>query len=287
LAAIERTALDRVSVGDHVMFRGGQGFDGVVHATALASITSRVQVQLSVYLLGLRHPVPVARQLSDLANLAPGRVRVGVGVGGDDRHEWEVCGLDPTKRGQRTEDSLSALRALLSGGVVNHHSKSFDFDDALIDAPPDPPVPILVGGRSEAALARTARLGDGWLGLFLTPERYQEAIATVDRLATLEGRTVLDWQHSMYVWCSFDSSPDRLASTMEGLYNVPFAKFERYAPHGSPERIADFVEGYLEAGCRSIDLAPVAGESEEAVVGAAEVKRILAERYGASPIGAR
>lgn len=72
----------------------GHGNDGMVTAAALANLHPDLGVYLGVYLLPLRHPVPVARQLANLAEMAPGRIRFGVGIGGDDRHEVEVCGVD-------------------------------------------------------------------------------------------------------------------------------------------------------------------------------------------------
>src|SRR4051794_473096 len=81
----EEAGLDRLFVGDHVTFHGGRGFDGLVQATALAMLTDSIKVQTSVYLLPLRHPVAVARQVASLAELAPGRVGFGVGGGGGGR----------------------------------------------------------------------------------------------------------------------------------------------------------------------------------------------------------
>ena len=92
----EAAGIDQLCVGDHVTFQGGQGFDGLVQATALAALTRTIGVCTAVYLLPLRHPLPVARQVASLAQLAPGRFTFGVGVGGDDRHEVESCGVDPS-----------------------------------------------------------------------------------------------------------------------------------------------------------------------------------------------
>jgi alkanesulfonate monooxygenase SsuD/methylene tetrahydromethanopterin reductase-like flavin-dependent oxidoreductase (luciferase family) len=93
--AVEATSIDRVCVGDHVAFHGGRGFDGLLNATALAALSHRITVQTAVYLLPLRHPVPVARQVASLAALAPGRVNFGVGIGGEDPTELRACGSDP------------------------------------------------------------------------------------------------------------------------------------------------------------------------------------------------
>src|SRR5579871_6166687 len=101
LAGVTAAGVDHVCCGDHVSFLGGFGTDGLVQATALAMLAPALPVHVGVYLLPLRHPVLVARQLADFAALAPGRLVFGVGVGGEDPREFTVCGVDPATRGRR------------------------------------------------------------------------------------------------------------------------------------------------------------------------------------------
>ena len=121
-SAVEMAGLDRVWVGDHVSFRGGQGYDGLVQAAVLAALTRTVRVQTAVYLLPLRHPVPVARQVASIAELAPGRFVFGVGAGGDDAAEVRNCGVDPSTRGRRMGEALGLVRRLLDGEKVDHQA---------------------------------------------------------------------------------------------------------------------------------------------------------------------
>src|SRR5262245_30791762 len=110
-ALLERVAaagLDHVFVADHVSFHAGFGMDGLLQAATLAATEPALDVVVGVYLLALRHPVPVARQIATLCESAPGRLVLGVGVGGEDRHEIEICGVDPKTRGRRTDESLAA-----------------------------------------------------------------------------------------------------------------------------------------------------------------------------------
>ena len=79
LAQAGKEGIDHVCCGDHVSFFAGLGFDGLVQATALAMLHPTLRVYTGVYLLPLRHPVLVARQLADIARLAPGRLIFGVG----------------------------------------------------------------------------------------------------------------------------------------------------------------------------------------------------------------
>lgn len=280
--ALEQVAdagLDHVGTGDHVSFHTGWGDDGLVRAASLVSLHPTLPVYLGVYLLVLRHPVLVARQLASLAQLAPGRIVCGVGIGGEDRHEIEICGVDPRTRGRRMEACLSALRELLSGEPVSFTSEFFSFRDALISPAPSPAIPLIVGGRSEAAVRRAGRLGDGWLGIWVSPKRFALAAEQAAEEAEAAGRGEVAWQHGMQVWCGLGSSRagarEAVASAMEGLYQLPFETFERYTPYGTPEDVAAFLAPYVEAGCTSFNLIPQ-GEDPVAVLEAAgEVKRLL------------
>jgi alkanesulfonate monooxygenase SsuD/methylene tetrahydromethanopterin reductase-like flavin-dependent oxidoreductase (luciferase family) len=104
-----RGGLDHVCVGDHVSFHDGAGFDGMVSAAAALASNDRLDVWIAVYQLALRHPLVVARQLASLAQIAPGRITLGVGVGGEDRTEVSNCGVDPATRGRRLDECLDVL----------------------------------------------------------------------------------------------------------------------------------------------------------------------------------
>src|ERR1039457_6961349 len=73
-----------------------------------------------VYLLALRHPLLTARQLASISQLAPGRLVLGAGVGGEDRSEVSNSGVAPASRGRRLDECLQVLRALASGDAVDH-----------------------------------------------------------------------------------------------------------------------------------------------------------------------
>ena len=148
--AIASAGIDRMCIGDHVSFRGGQGYDGLVQATALAALTD-IEVQTAIYLLALRHPVTVARQLSTLALIAPRRLVFGVGVGGDDPQEYVACGVDPATRGRRMNESMEIVRALLDGRTVTRTGGFFELTNVRVEPMPPSPIPFVVGGRSDAA----------------------------------------------------------------------------------------------------------------------------------------
>ena len=166
LKAIDAAGFNHVFLADHVSFRNGAGADGFVETAALAQLHPSLGVMISIYLLPLRHPLPVARQLASMARVAPGRFTFGVGIGGEDPHELEVCGVSPRRRGVRANESLEIIQGLLRGEAVSFSGQAFEIDNAVIRPTPSIPIPILVGGRSDAALTRTARFGDGWIGVW-------------------------------------------------------------------------------------------------------------------------
>ena len=179
--------IDHVCCADHVSFGPGLGFDGLVQASALAALHPSLRIYCGLYLLPLRHPVLVARQLADVERFAPGRLTLGVGIGGEDRHEIEICGVDPATRGARMDECLSVLRELLTGQPVTFHGTFFDLDEAVI-VPPAPGIPLIVGGRSDAAIRRAGRLGDGWLGIWNSPRRFAAAVELAAAEAARAGR---------------------------------------------------------------------------------------------------
>jgi alkanesulfonate monooxygenase SsuD/methylene tetrahydromethanopterin reductase-like flavin-dependent oxidoreductase (luciferase family) len=279
VARVEATGIDRLFTGDHVTFSDGSGFDGLLTATAVAVASRRLVAATAVYLLPLRHPVPVARQVASLAALAPGRLVFGVGLGGEDPAELRACGIDPATRGRRMDEALTVLRPLLAGDQVTMRGAFFDLDRVRIRPAPRPPVPIVIGGRSDAALRRVARHGDGWLGLWVSPGRYAAAVELIAKHAADEGRVVTGWQHGMHVWCGLGASAAtaeaRLARVMEAFYRTPFGKFDRYCPCGTPAEVAAGLRAYVDAGCRSFNLIPVADSEQAAIEGADAVRSAL------------
>ena len=177
------------------------------------------------------------------------------------------------------DESLGVLRELLAGAPVTHHGEFFDLDDALILPAPQPPIPIIVGGRSDIALRRAGRFADGWIGIWNSARRFEEATVLIDDAAVAAGRHDVDWQHAMQVWCGIGTDPTAgrasLAPTMEGLYGVPFERFERYCPCGTPDTIAEFLAPYVAAGCRTFNLLTCAPDLDTAVSGAADIRTRL------------
>jgi alkanesulfonate monooxygenase SsuD/methylene tetrahydromethanopterin reductase-like flavin-dependent oxidoreductase (luciferase family) len=279
LARVADAGVDHLCVGDHVSFFVGAGSDGLITAASMLAAQAELPVYVGLYLLPLRHPVLVARQLATIAQLAPGRLTLGVGIGGEDRHEIEICGVDPKTRGRRMDECLQILRSMADGTPVTFDGEFFSLQDALIVPAPSPRIPLIVGGRSEVAISRAARLGDGWLGIWVSPRRYATVRDHITREATEAGRDPSGFEHALNVWCGFaatrEAAREPLAAQMQDFYQMPFEPFERYSPCGTPGDVAEFLSPYIEAGCSAFNVIPCAGDDESAIAAVGELRTLL------------
>jgi alkanesulfonate monooxygenase SsuD/methylene tetrahydromethanopterin reductase-like flavin-dependent oxidoreductase (luciferase family) len=277
-AQIVEQGIDHVFVADHVSFHVGTGMDGLINAATLTALDPRLKVCVGVYLLALRHPVPVARQLATLAESSPGQLILGVGVGGEDRNEIAMCGVDPRTRGRRTDECLEVIQGLLGGEPMDHDGEFFQFQRGWIKPAPEPPIPMVIGGRADAALERAARFGDGWLGVWSSARRFGQVVEQVNqRAAALERPQPA--MHGMQFWVGIDADRNharaRLAKAMEEFYRIPYERFEKYSPFGTPTEIAEFLMTYRDAGCRLFNIMPVAESDEAGIKAVAEIARLL------------
>ena len=278
----EEAGIDGLFAGDHVTFYGN-GNDGLVNLAAVATVTERAKLMTSVYLLALRHPTPVALQCAMIDQLSNGRLILGVGIGGEDKNEWLACGIDPRTRARRTDEALQILRSLWTQEETTFEGKYFQLNKVRMQPKPmrDEGIPIHIGGRSDAALRRTARYGDAWTAIWVSARRMNEAREKIDEWAAKEGRDGSKIGLGLQLWHSVDGDRDearrRLSKRMQGFYQIPFENFEKYCPYGSPEEIAEYLGPFLEAGMDHVNLLAVQSNQEGVVEAASAVKEALAK----------
>jgi probable F420-dependent oxidoreductase len=157
---------------------------------ALGAVTSQLRFITFVLKLPVRHPVLAAKQATSAAVLTGNRLVLGVGSS-PWREDYDVLGLDWASRGRRLDESIAILRGLVAGGYFEYHGKVFDLPPVKIAPVPAEPIPVLIGGHSDAALRRAARMGDGWMhgggnpselpGLLSRLAAFREAEGTDDR----------------------------------------------------------------------------------------------------------
>ncbi len=161
--------------------------DPMVAAAAMGAATNRIRFYTSVLKLGPRNPVLLARQVGSVAALTGNRFGLGVGIGWAPE-EFEWCGAPYARRGRRTDEAIEVLRLILGGGMVEYHGEIFDFGKLQMSPAPSAPVPLYIGGHTEVALRRAARIGDGWSSAMMRMRELREVIARLAELREEYGR---------------------------------------------------------------------------------------------------
>jgi probable F420-dependent oxidoreductase len=157
---------------------------------AVAVRTERLRLFTNVLKLPLHHPLILAKQVATLAVLSGDRFALGVGSSWAPE-EYRFVGADWDRRGRLMEESIAALRLVLSGEVVEHHGELIDFDPLVARPAPRKPVKIFVGGHREPSLRRAARLADGWVAA--GPPKMDELRPIIRRLRELCESHGRDW----------------------------------------------------------------------------------------------
>ncbi len=164
--------------------------DPLIAAAAMGAVTSKIEFYTQVLKLGSRNPVLLARQVGSVANLIGNRFGFGVGIGWAPE-EFEWCGVPYKKRGARVDEMIDVIKLILGGGMVEYHGEFFDFDRLQMSPAPTKPVPFYVGGHTDVALRRAARVGDGWTSAMIKFDDLVQVIARLRELREEYGRADL------------------------------------------------------------------------------------------------
>ncbi|MBX7448236.1 TIGR03619 family F420-dependent LLM class oxidoreductase [Mycolicibacterium sp. 3033] len=161
--------------------------DPLILAGTLGAVTSTLRFYTNVMKLGSRNPLLLARQVGSVANLTGNRFGFGVGIGWAPE-EFEWCGVPYAKRGKRVDEMIDVIKLVLGGGMVEFHGDFYDFDRLQMSPAPSEPVPFYVGGHTDVALKRAARVGDGWTSAMMTGAELAETIGRIEALRAEYGR---------------------------------------------------------------------------------------------------
>ena len=177
--------------------------------TYLAAVTDTLRLGTGICLITQRNPVYTAKQVADLDVMSGGRVDFGIGVGWL-REEFEALNMPFERRGQRADDHLGVMKALWTEDVSTYEGELYTLPKARLYPKPlqAPHPPIHVGGESDAALRRAARLGQGWYGFNRPPDQVPEALERLDRALAAEGRSRSDDDFTVTI-CPYFNPVDR------------------------------------------------------------------------------
>jgi probable F420-dependent oxidoreductase len=257
---VDRCGYDSLWAGDHIAF-AVPILDPLQQLAQAAVVSRRLTLGTGVYLLPLRHPTLVAKQVATLDHLTEGRLIFGIGVGGEFPKEYEACGVPIGERGARLSEGIAVLRKLWAGDAVSHRGRFFSFEDVrMLPAPRQVGgPPIWCGGSSEAALRRTGRLADGWLSYVVTPESYASSLTKIALAASAAGRnpTRFGTAHLLFARLddTYEEALDAATETLSVRYAMDFRQAaRRYAALGTAQQVAERIRAFHTAGARHISI---------------------------------
>jgi probable F420-dependent oxidoreductase len=252
-ARAEEVGLDSVWVTDHVIVPRDASLiyredmlDPLAVLPWLAGVTERIALGTSVIVLPYRSPLPVAKLLASVDVLSGGRLIVGVAVGWLEG-EFAALGVPFRERGRRTDEAIELFRAVWTQEypeikTANHHLTGVKASPLPLQKPRPP---ILVGGSSDAALRRAARLGDGWHASSLAPSAFRASALAVSnhwKDAKREGEPELTL---------------RVPLLIDGIHRPavdPALLGARHIVRGTLANVARELRQYQSAGCNHVAL---------------------------------
>jgi probable F420-dependent oxidoreductase len=158
--------------------------------TAIAAMgvaTERIEFHTFVLKMPMRHPVVLAKEATSVAVLTGDRLVLGVGSSPwpDD---YEIVGLPWERRGRRFDECIDIVRGLAAGGYFGYDGEFYEFPPIKLNPVPARPIPIMIGGHSDANLRRAARVADGWMAAGGSPEDVVRWVARLQELRREYGR---------------------------------------------------------------------------------------------------
>jgi alkanesulfonate monooxygenase SsuD/methylene tetrahydromethanopterin reductase-like flavin-dependent oxidoreductase (luciferase family) len=235
--AAEGLGFDLLMVSDHVAVTPDVAeqypapfYEPFTTLAWLAGLTRQIRLGTTVLILPYRHPLLTARMAANLNDLSGGRLVLGVGVGWA-RQEFDALGVPFRDRGRLTDLHLLAIRAAWA-----------DSDDYRSG-----PIPVWVGGNSDAALRRAVRLGDAWHPLRFTPGWLTGALDRMKAIAAELQRP----------------QPALVPRIALNLTSSPVTGEDRLAGHGTIEQVADDLDQLHSLGADTVVLDPFNGDPDE------------------------
>ncbi len=228
---------------------------------AIAARTTRLKFGPSVVVLPYRTPVVAAKEMATVDWLSQGRLFPAVGVGVELPREFDASGVPFAERGRRTDEAIRVMRLLWTQDEVTFQGDFYKLDRVSIFPKPwQTPPPIWIGGKSEAAMRRTARLGDGWIPSFITPDEMRAGVQKVHDLAAAAGRQVPEDHFGTlinYAIADSEATALALAQPYVPRGRVDEATMRQCTAFGPAGRLIEKVEEYVKAGASKFILRPL------------------------------
>ncbi|MCD6727402.1 MAG: LLM class flavin-dependent oxidoreductase [Solirubrobacteraceae bacterium] len=279
---IERLGFDSIWTGEHIVFHRPI-LDAISVVAGLAAVTERVEIGPAAIMVPLRHPTLLAKELASIDIMSNGRLIVTAGVGGEYPKEFEACGVPHPRRGRRTTEMVEIMRKYWTEERFSYHGELLKLDNVWMEPKPVSPggPRIWMAGRSNAAIERAVRHGDGYMPYMFTPEQCADSMRRIRETSErLEQPLRPNFTLSAFIYTSLHDDREyarRLAVEDLGWrYNQPFDRLvDKYCVYGTAEQVNEQLQAFVDAGVTHFVLAPVQEKGGEREVVARYAEDVL------------
>ena len=238
---------------------------------ALAGATEHLKFGMNAVVVSMRDPLLLAKQCATIDILSGGRLLPVFGVGGDNAPEWEATSQSPKGRGKRADEALEIMQRLWVEESVTFEGEYYRYKDASISPRPvQRPLPCWIGGSSNAAIRRTARLGTGWLSGIQTPAQVAPVIEAIREASREAGRPVPEDHYGAGFPFRFGSKDDPLIER----FALSRGAAEGYAVTGDASAVLTRIDEYRRVGVSKFVLIPIASSDDDLME---QTRRLVAE----------
>jgi len=243
----------------------------------IAGRLRKIKLGTSTLVLPTRHPVVLAKELATLDFLSRGRLFPAFGLGGDDSTDLQAVGVNRKERAARADEMIVLMRRLWTEENVSFEGKFYSVKDVTITPHPwqKNGLPIWIGGRSQAAMRRTGRLGDGWLVSSVSPAEVGTGIQAIRRYATDAGRQIPEDHYGVLIPFFFAATLEKAhALAGESIRPRPDMPPGEFIAFGDPEQVRAKIRDYIATGASKFVMrpcGPFAGWREQIEILAREV----------------
>jgi probable F420-dependent oxidoreductase len=233
--------------------------DPIVFMAYMASRMRNMKFGTSALVLPTRQPVLLAKQLATLDFLCKGRLLLVVGLGGDDTKDFDAAGVCKQERGKRADEAIALMKKLWTEEDVNFQGAFYSTRDLTLLPRPyqREGIPLWVGGRSQAALRRTAHLADGWLASNTTPAEVGAGIEAIRGFAREAGRKIPEDHYGVLIpYYVARSEEEALRNAGPSLRRRADLAVPEYAALGTPQAITKRIRAYVDLGASKFVMRP-------------------------------
>ena len=255
---IEDLGYDFLGCGEHVSFHG-ETANGLVSLSVAAGATERIRLMSAITLVPLYPAALLAKMGAALDVASNGRFTLGVGVGGEFPNEFEACGVPVNQRGSRTDDALEVITRTWTETDVTYEGRYTTLKNFSLKPLPiqKPRPPIWVSGRTDAAMKRAAKYGDGWLPYMYTPEHLANSIEKIKAFGEEVGTDLSDFTFALYIFSAVHEDNDTAvkfaADRLSKQYAQDFSQLvHKYALAGDPDKCKARLQEYIDAGASAV-----------------------------------